>query len=114
MNTRIGKLTAGILLVTGMTMSLQASAWWSPGYGGSDWGPFDGFGDMMGDMDFNMSFRSNARSRLNGYGYSRPYYGYGYPYAPMPVVYAPPAVQPAAPVAAEAVASRGPLRSTPV
>jgi OOP family OmpA-OmpF porin len=54
---------------------------------------------MMGDVNFNMSFRGNARNRMsgygNGYGYYQPAYGYGYPYpyAPYPAAYYPPAAQ---------------------
>lgn len=104
MKTRIGKLTVGVLLATGLTLPMQASAWWGgpgdyygPGGYDSNWGPFDGFGDVMGDMDFNMSFRGNAHNRMRGYGngYSRPYYGFGYPYAPVPAAYTPPVAQPA-------------------
>ena len=96
MKTRTGNLAAGIMLAAGMALPLQASAWWGPGY--SNWGPFDGFGDMFGDVDFNMSFRSNLRGRGYGrgygYGYAAPHY-YGYPYyAPMPVAYRAPAPQP--------------------
>ena len=103
MKTRIGKLTVGVLLATGLALPMQASAWWGgpgdyygPGGYGSNWGPFDGFGDVMGDMDFNMSFRGNAHNRMRGYGngYSRPYYGFGYPYAPVPAAYTPPVAQP--------------------
>jgi len=117
MKNRFGKLTAGVLLATGLVVPMQASAWWGgpgnyygPGGYGSNWGPFDGFGDMMGDMDFNLSFRGNARNRMSGYGngYSRPYYGFGYPYAPMPVAYAPPVAQPVvAPVTAVAAPADG-------
>ncbi len=113
MKTRIGKLTVGILLATGLALPMQAGAWWGgpgnyygPGGYGSNLGPFDGFGDMMGDMSFNMSFRGNARNRMSGYGngYSHPYYGYGYPYAVMPVAYAPPVAQPIVSPVAEVVA----------
>jgi outer membrane protein OmpA-like peptidoglycan-associated protein len=103
MKTRIGKLTVGVLLATGLALPMQASAWWGgpgdyygPGGYGSNWGPFDGFGDAMGDMDFNMSFRGSAHNRMRGYGngYSRPYYGFGYPYAPVPAAYTPPVARP--------------------
>ncbi|MBT8122115.1 MAG: OmpA family protein [Gammaproteobacteria bacterium] len=103
MKTRIGKLTVGVLLATGLALPMQASAWWGgpgdyygPGGYGSNWGPFDGFGDAMGDMDFNMSFRGNTHNRMRGYGngYSRPYYGFGYPYAPVPAAYTPPVARP--------------------
>ena len=111
MKTRIGKLTVGILLATGLALPIQAGAWWGgpgnyygPGGYGSNLGPFDGFGDMMGDMSFNMSFRGNARNRMSGYGngYSHPYYGFGYPYAVMPVAYAPPVAPPVTEVVAPA------------
>ena len=117
MKTRIGKLTVGVLLATGLALPMQASAWWGgpgdyygPGGYGSNWGPFDGFGDVMGDMDFNMSFRGNAHNRMRGYGngYSRPYYGFGYPYAPVPAAYTPPVAQPiVAPVTAVVVPADG-------
>lgn len=113
MKTCIGKLTVGVLLATGLALPMQASAWWGgpgnyygPGGYGSNWGPFDGFGDVMGDMDFNMSFRGNAHNRMRGYGngYSRPYYGFGYPYAPVPVAYTPPVAQPVVSPVTEVVA----------
>ncbi|HSG10622.1 MAG TPA: sulfur globule family protein [Gammaproteobacteria bacterium] len=104
MKTRIGKLTVGILLATGLALPVQAVAWWGgpgnhygPGNYGSNLGRFGGFGDMMRDMSFNMSFRGNARNRMSGYGNgcSRSYYGYRYPYAVMPVAYdAPPVARP--------------------
>ncbi|MDX1698812.1 MAG: OmpA family protein, partial [Thiohalobacterales bacterium] len=112
MKRQTGKVAAGVLLAAGIMLPLQAQAWWGPGPGWSSWGPFDGFGDMFGDMDFNLSFRGNGRSRFHGYGYSYPFYGYGYPYplpyAPVPVAYVPPVMQPAAqPAIVEAVPADG-------
>ncbi|MEW8406739.1 MAG: OmpA family protein [Candidatus Thiodiazotropha taylori] len=46
------------------------------GWGVSDWGPFDGMGDLFGDMD--MSFNFNLRGSGSGYGDGRGYHGYGY------------------------------------
>ncbi|ODB82688.1 hypothetical protein A3194_18130 [Candidatus Thiodiazotropha endoloripes] len=46
------------------------------GWGGSDWGPFDGMGDLFGDMD--MSFNFKLRGSGSGYGDGRGYHGYGY------------------------------------
>ena len=58
----------------------SAQAWWGggPGYGGSDWGPFDG--DGWGDFNMSMSGggRGHGYGRGYGYGYGYPYYGYGY------------------------------------
>ena len=62
-----------------------AQAWWGPwgntGYGG---GPWNGFGDLFGDVSFYLSMRGGGRG--NGYGspyyYGNPY-GYGLPYAPV-------------------------------
>ena len=46
------------------------------GWGGSNWGPFDGMGDMFGnmDMDFSMSLRGSG----SNHGYGRGYNGYGH------------------------------------
>ncbi len=87
------------LLAVSLLAPLQVNAWWGPGPGYTNWGPFDGFGDMFGDLDFNFSFRTNMRGMFNGYGFSRPYYGYHY-YAPVPVAYAPPVAPAAAPARA--------------
>ena len=100
MKSSLTKAIQTALLAAALITPMQVNAWWAPGFGqsGSNWGPFNGFGDMMGDMDFNMSFRGNARSMFNGFGYSQPVYGYGYPYAPAYVAYTPPVAQPATPV----------------
>ncbi|MCG7939517.1 MAG: OmpA family protein [Candidatus Thiodiazotropha lotti] len=45
------------------------------GWGGSDWGPFDGMGDLFGDMD--MSFNFKLRGSGSAYGDGRGYHGYG-------------------------------------
>jgi outer membrane protein OmpA-like peptidoglycan-associated protein len=57
------------------------------GWRGSDWGPFDGMGDMFGDMD--MSFNISMRGSGNGYADGRGYHGYGYPHPawPAPTAY---------------------------
>lgn len=97
-----------------LILPLQAGAWWGPysyGPGYSNWGPFDGFGDM----DLNFSFRGNARSMFNGNGFNRAFYGYPY-YGPMPVAYAAPVPSPVEPVKtapadgdADGVADKGDL-----
>jgi len=99
MKIRIRQSIRLALFMTACVVPLQAGAWWGHGPGYSHWGPFDGFGDMFGDMNFNLSMRGNARSRYHGYGYFRPFYGYGYPYyPPVYLAYAYPLPQPVAAV----------------
>jgi len=59
----------------------SAEAWWGPGYGGGPWSN-SGWGDMLGDGAFDMSFSGRGRGTGSGYGYgyNNPYYYGGYPY----------------------------------
>ena len=70
----------------------------APGWGGPHWGgpgrywgggPFDGMGDLFGDIGFNFSFHGSGRGYGDGYGY----HGYG--------PYGWPVIMPPAPVSDE-------------
>lgn len=109
---------AGIPAYTTPTWGAPAPYYGHPyrnhGWGGSDWGPFDGMGDMFGDMNFSMRMRSSG----GGYGDGRSYTGYGaapyaWPTPPAPVVTTPdiepPAVETAAPVDVVAAPEQTPM-----
>ncbi len=72
----MNKIVKTLAIVTLLSASASANAWWNNG--SNMW---DGAGN--GDFSMNMSFSGRGHGDGRGYGYNAPYYGYpGYAAAP--------------------------------